>query len=58
MSGEKLIKLEIYLTAEEALEMARNTNKVVRGQPLEYRKAREILMSVNIGLRQQGVTAQ
>ncbi len=37
--------------------MARATSKVVQGQPIPYRQARDILMSVNIGLRQQGVTA-
>ncbi|WP_164837490.1 hypothetical protein [Streptomyces sp. B29(2018)] len=58
MNGEKLVRVELLLTPQEAAEMARNTNKVVQGKPLEYRKARDILMSVNIGLRQQGVTAQ
>ncbi|WP_406827725.1 hypothetical protein [Microbulbifer sp. ARAS458-1] len=58
MNGEKLVRVELLLTPQEAAEMARNTKKVITGEPLEYRKARDILLSVNVGLQQQGVIAQ
>lgn len=58
MTTEKTVKLEIYLDPVDAIRLAKITSKMAQGRPLTLREAREVMLHMHVGLRDQGVTAQ